>query len=97
MAIIFEAKQTKINWVRWTTVIFIIGFFLVATYYLFFSATPKFEVILPVGLKEAEIIANSQYIDPSAVFKNKNLENLKNFAPRPSLGLNGRENPFVPF
>ncbi|MST04393.1 MAG: hypothetical protein EXS49_02400 [Candidatus Pacebacteria bacterium] len=97
MAIIFEAKQTKINWQRWITVLFIIGFFSATIYYLFFSATPKFEVILPIELKEAEIIANSQYIDPSAVFKNKNLEKLQNFASKPSLGLNGRENPFIPF
>ncbi len=97
MAIIFEPKQAKINWVRWTTVLFIIGFFVVAAYYLFFSDTPKFEVILPVGLKEAEIIANSQYIDPSAVFKNKDLEKLRSFAPKPGFGVNGRENPFVPF
>ncbi len=97
MAIVFEPKQRKVNWMRWITILFILLFLGLATYYLFFAPTPKFEVILPKALKDVEAIANQQYVDPGAVFSRDAYKALKPYTSSPSVGLNGRSNPFLPF
>lgn len=96
MAIVFEEQKRPINWLRIISYIAAAGFVGMAIYYLFFAASPKFEVVLPQELERATQISKIQFIDPSAVLNSPAFKRLQGYADAPSVGTLGKQDPFAP-
>ena len=95
MAIELNEKPKKgINWKIIIIVAVILGVVLLAAYFLFFAPTPRFDVSTPPSLKTARDISTSS-VDPENVVNSQAFKSLRNYAPLPSVGLIGRDNPFL--
>ena len=67
-----------------------------ASYFLFFAAPPRIEVILPSSLETIEELSKIS-LDPSAVLGSEAFRALKSYNGIPGVGRTGRANPFVDY
>ena len=96
MAIILEEKEKSTNWVKIIAVLILALLIAAAVYYVFFAPTPAFETIAPPPLESAQKISTLQF-DPANVLNSQSFRSLRSYAPQPTVGALGRENPFQPF
>lgn len=96
MAILTEEGGKKINWFLWSIIGVILLAIFLGGYYLFFTASPLIEVVLPQSLQAVEQLTAAQ-IDPSKITSHPRFSSLKTYAPPLTIGQIGRANPFLPF
>lgn len=94
MAILFGEEKRGLNWMLIIGIGIAIIIVIAVVYFLFFAPTPAFEVIAPPPLRTAEQITRTQ-VDPENVVNSQAFKNLRNYAPLPSVGQLGRNNPFL--
>lgn len=96
MAIIIEQEKRKINWFAVITVIFIIALLTVASYYLFFTATPSIEAVFPIRVQSLSELAQTEF-DPQKIFSHPIYNTLQQIIPLLSVSTTTvRDNPFLP-
>ncbi len=96
MAIVLEQQKRRTNWFAVIVFIFILAVILGLAYFLFFAPTPGIEIIVPSQLEEAAGLAELE-LDPNKLISDPVLKSLRQYGTQPSIGIIGRDNPFVEF
>ena len=96
MAVVLEQQKRKTNWFAVVVFIFILAVILGLAYFLFFAPTPGIEIIAPSQLEEAAGLAELE-LDSNKLISDPVLKSLKQYGTQPSIGVLGKDNPFVGF
>ncbi len=94
MAIVIEERKNGIGFLNLLIILIIIGIVFGGAYFLFFSPSPKVDVILPKPLEQTSKIAKFT-LDPGTVFDGNEFKALRKVVNVPTGGSFGRGNPFL--
>ncbi len=93
MAIVIEQPNSRNKlklFIIWGTIILTI---ILIIYYFFFKKPPLIEVFVPPVAKEFKKISAIK-LHPSSILENPNFKMLRNYVPKVSVPVLGKDNPF---
>lgn len=93
MAIIVEkpSSQNKLKeFLIWGAIILVI---VLSAYYFFFKKPPLIEIFIPPVAREFKAISAIK-LEPSSVLENPTFKQLRNYVPKLSVPVLGKDNPF---
>jgi hypothetical protein len=97
MAIVFEQERKPVNWFAIFSILFIVIFVIVGAYFLFFTESPRIDLVLPPALEQADQISDLEFIDPQPILTSSAYKSLRVYVGPPAIGSLGRANPFLQF